>query len=74
MYTSTEGHVTDKEACLLHHDPVESILNWTKAHLDAYLVMGRSHLGTEHQPRLETACLECLLLEWYQCPEVYSMQ
>jgi len=25
------------EACLLHHDPVGNILNWTKAHLDAYL-------------------------------------
>jgi len=37
LYTSTEGNVTEAEASLLHRDRVENILNWTKAHLDAYL-------------------------------------
>jgi len=34
-----EGNVTDSKAHLLHSDPIGHILNWTKAHLDAYLVM-----------------------------------
>jgi len=39
-FTQSEGNVTDSEARLLRqHDPIGHILNWTKAHLDAYLAM-----------------------------------
>jgi len=38
IYTGTEGNMTEAEACLLHRDNVVNIFNWTKAHLDAYLV------------------------------------
>jgi len=37
LYSSSAGNVTAAEARLLHRDTVENILNWTKAHLDAYL-------------------------------------
>jgi len=37
IYTGTEGTVTEAEARLLHRDNVVNILNWTKAHLNAYL-------------------------------------
>jgi len=33
IFASTEGNITDSEACLLHCDPVGNILIWTKAHL-----------------------------------------
>ena len=37
VYEATEGNVTEHEARLLHRNPVDDILTWTKAHLDAYL-------------------------------------
>ena len=38
IYEQTRNSVNDQESALLHARPLEEILNWTKAHLDAYLV------------------------------------
>jgi len=50
LYTSSEGNVTETEARLLHRDTVENILNWTKAHLDAYLAMAEVILEQNIDP------------------------
>jgi len=38
VYKESKNQVTDCEARVLHPLPIEEILRWTKAHLDAYLV------------------------------------
>jgi hypothetical protein len=37
VYQQMHGNVSQNKARLLHSRPVEEILNWMKAHLDAYL-------------------------------------
>jgi len=37
VYEDSKNQVTDREACVLHPLPIEEILRWMKAHLDAYL-------------------------------------
>ena len=37
IYERMTNLVNDEESALLHARPLEEILNWTKAHLDAYL-------------------------------------
>ena len=37
LYEWTKHSVNDEESALLHSCPLEEILTWTKAHLDAFL-------------------------------------
>jgi hypothetical protein len=37
IYEGSKHHVNDAESAILHARPLEQILTWTKAHLDAYL-------------------------------------
>jgi hypothetical protein len=37
IYEASKHYVNDAESAILHARPLEQILTWTKAHLDAYL-------------------------------------
>jgi hypothetical protein len=37
IYKGSKHYVNDSESAILHARPLEQILTWTKAHLDAYL-------------------------------------
>jgi hypothetical protein len=37
IYKALKHYVNDAESAILHARPLEQILTWTKAHLDAYL-------------------------------------
>jgi hypothetical protein len=37
IYEGSKHYVNDSESAILHARPLEQILTWTKAHLDAYL-------------------------------------
>jgi hypothetical protein len=37
IYEESRHYATGAERAILHARPLEEILNWTKAHLDAYL-------------------------------------
>ena len=37
LYEQTKHSVNDEESALLHSRPLEEILTWMKAHLDAFL-------------------------------------
>jgi len=37
VYEDSRNQVTDRKSRVLHPLPIEEILRWTKAHLDAYL-------------------------------------
>ena len=37
IYEEAKHYVNDEESAILHSRPLEQILSWTKAHLDAYL-------------------------------------
>jgi hypothetical protein len=37
IYEEAKHYVNDAESRMLHSRPLEQILNWSKAHLDAYL-------------------------------------
>jgi hypothetical protein len=37
IYKASKHYVNDTESAILHARPLEQILTWTKAHLDAYL-------------------------------------
>jgi hypothetical protein len=37
IYEASKRYVNDAESAILHARPLEQILRWTKAHLDAYL-------------------------------------
>ena len=37
LYEQTKHSINDEESALLHSCPLEEILTWTKAHLDAFL-------------------------------------
>ena len=37
IYEGSKHYVNDAESAILHARPLEQILTWTKAHLDAYL-------------------------------------
>jgi hypothetical protein len=37
MYEGLKHYVNEAESAILHARPLEQILTWTKAHLDAYL-------------------------------------
>jgi len=50
LYSSSEGTVTEAEARLLHRDMVVNILNWMKAHFDAYLAMTEVILEQDVDP------------------------
>jgi hypothetical protein len=38
IYEEAKHYVNDAESAMLHSQPLEQILKWTKSHLDAYLV------------------------------------
>jgi hypothetical protein len=37
IYEGSKHYVNNAESAVLHAKPLEQILTWTKAHLDAYL-------------------------------------
>lgn len=37
VYNESNDRVTRSEGCLLHTLPIDTILNWTQRHLEAYL-------------------------------------
>ena len=61
--TVTKHSVNDEESALLHSRPLEEILTWTKAHLDAFLataeVILEQNVDTGSVDRLPV-----LLLAW----------
>jgi len=59
VFIQTEGNVTNSKACLLHWDPIGHILNWTKAHLDAYLVT--AEVIWNRMSTRDSACMSSVL-------------
>ena len=50
IYKQMRNLVNDEESALLHTRPLEEILNWTKAHLDAYLATAKVILEQDVDP------------------------
>ena len=50
LYERTKHSVNDEESALLHSRPLEEILTWTKAHLDAFLATAEAILEQNVDP------------------------
>jgi hypothetical protein len=50
IYEEAKHYVNDEESAILHSRPLEQILSWTKAHLDAYLAMAKVILEQNIDP------------------------
>jgi hypothetical protein len=50
IYEGSKHYVHDAESAVLHARPLEQILTWTKAHLDAYLATAKVILEQNVDP------------------------
>jgi hypothetical protein len=50
IYEGSKHYVNDAESPVLHARPLEQILTWTKAHLDAYLATAKVILEQNVDP------------------------
>ena len=50
LYECTKHSVNDEESALLHSRPLEEILTWMKAHLDAFLATAKVILEQNVDP------------------------
>ena len=50
IFEEAELYVNNAESILLHGQPLEQILTWTKSHLDAYLAMAEVLLEQNIDP------------------------
>jgi hypothetical protein len=50
IYEGSKQYVNDSESAILHARPLEQILTWTKAHLDAYLATAKVILEQNVDP------------------------
>ena len=50
LYERTKHSVNDEESALLHSRPLEEILTWMKAHLDAFLATAKVILEQNVDP------------------------
>jgi hypothetical protein len=50
IYQESLNNISDNDAQILHHCPIDEILNWTKSHLDAYLATAKVILEQNTDP------------------------
>ena len=74
IYEQMRNSINDQESALLHAHPLEEILNWMKAHLDAYLVTAKVIFRTECQSRisqLAPCAIACVVMVAGRCMIVH---
>jgi hypothetical protein len=50
IYEASKGNVSKWDSSILHAQPIEEVLKWTKCHLDAYLATAEVYLDQNVDP------------------------